>query len=156
MKGTILRCASNVLLFTLFGLAFAFPTTGVAPLETPYLTGIEANITIFPIFLLAFLIFAIIYFVLTKKLPWGKHTHSELLYSDEREKIIVAESTKTAYKTLMIGLPVAIGVLFGLRFFSLFAGLAVNIYAASILLLTALLNIAMISYCVKWCREYRK
>ena len=67
-----------------------------------------------------------------------------------------AESTKTAYKVLICGLLVSIAALGGVKFFSLFTGMAISVYAASIALLTALLDAATIAYCVKWCAEYKK
>jgi len=157
MKRTITACVGNLILFTLSGLAFAFPASELTRMEAPHFVGLEVNITIFPILFIAYLIaYPIIYYVFAKKLPWGKRTYSELLYSDEREKVIVAESTKVAYKALITGLFSAIAILFGIRYLSLLADVMINMYVVSILLLAALLNVAMISYCVKWCLEYRK
>ena len=98
----------------------------------------------------------IIHHVIAKKYHWGRKYSSELAYSDEREKTIVAESTKIAYMVLVGGLIVIISVIGGAKFFSLSTGLDISTYSIAIALLTALLDIATISYCVKWCREYKK
>jgi hypothetical protein len=79
---------------------------------------------------------------------------SELAYSDEREKTIVAESTKIAYKVLIFGLIVIIPLLGCIQFFSLWAGLGISIYVVAVLLLTCLLDVAMLTYCIVWCRQY--
>lgn len=110
-----------------------------------------------PLLLIAYLIvYPVIYYIFTKKSPWRKGAESELTYSDEREKTIVAESTKIAYIALIGGLIISIAVIGGLKFFSLSTGMNVSIYFVSISLLTALLDIATISYCAKWCWEYTK
>jgi len=98
----------------------------------------------------------IIHHVIAKKYHWGKKYNSELAYSDEREKTIVAESMKIAYTVLVGGLIITIAVIGGAKFFSLSTGLGISTYSIAIALLTALLDIATISYCVKWCREYKK
>ena len=153
MRKTIFQCVGNTMLFTLFGLAFLFPASDVTKSEM----GFSASLTIFPFLLLAFFIaYPIMYHILAKKYQWGKKNNSELSYSDEREKIIVAESTKTAYTVLIGGVLFIIAVIGGINVFSLFTGMTISIYPISITLLTLLLNIAMISYCVKWCLEYKK
>ena len=153
MKKTIFLCIGNAVLFTLIGLAFLFPFSEITQMEM----GFQGKITIFPYLLIAYLIaYPIAYYILVKKYHWGENANSELAYSDEREKIIVAESTKTAYKALVGGLIITIAVIGGLKFFSLSTGANISIYLVSIALLTALLDIATISYCVKWCREYKK
>jgi len=153
MRKTMIQCVGNVILFTLLGLAFIFPTSEVTKIEM----GLSANLTIFPVLLVTYLIaYPVIYYIISKKYQWGKRDISELTYTDEREKIIVAESTKTAYKVLVGGLLIIIAVIGGVNFLSLFTGIATNLYSISITLLTLLLNIAMISYCVKWCLEYKK
>lgn len=153
MKKTVFQCIGNVILFTLIGLAFLFPFSEITQMEM----GFQGSITIFPVLLIAYLIaYPIIHYIFAKKYRWGKNANSELAYSDEREKTIVAESTKTAYMVLIGGLIITIAVIGGLKFFSLSTGMNVSIYLVSIALLTALLDIATISYCAKWCREYRK
>lgn len=119
--------------------------------------GFGGSVSIFPLLLIAYLIaYPVIYYILAKKYRWGKGADSELTYSDEREKIIVAESTKVAYKLLIGGLIFIIQTIGGVKFFSLFTGMEISIYATSIALLTALLNTATVLYCIKWCREYKK
>jgi hypothetical protein len=153
MKRTVFQCAGNVLSFTFMGLAFLFPASEVVKTET----GIGASLTFFPFLMIGFpIVYFIIYLILAKKYRWGKGDNSELAYSDEREKIIVAESTKVAYKVLIGGLIFVIPAIGGANFFSIFTGTGINIYMVAITLLTLLLNTAMISYCVKWYLEYKK
>ena len=153
MKKTVFQCIGNVLLFTLMGLAFMFPFSEVTQMEM----GFQGSITIFPFLLIAYLIvYPIVHYILVKKYHWGKSANSELAYSDEREKIIVSESTKIAYRVLIGGLIITIAAIGGIKFFSLSTGMDISTYSTSIALLTVLLDIATISYCVKWCREYKK
>jgi len=119
--------------------------------------GFQGTVTIFPILLIAYLIvYPIVHYILVKKYHWGKSANSELAYSDEREKIIVSESTKVAYKVLIGGLIITIAAIGGIEIISLSTGMDISTYSTSIALLTVLLDIATISYCVKWCREYKK
>ena len=153
MKRTLFLCIGNAGLFTLIGLAFLYPFSGVTQMEM----GFQGSVTIFPLLLIAYLIaYPVIHYVLAKKYHWGEKDNSELAYSDEREKAIVAESTKIAYMVLVGGLIITIAVIGGLKFFSLSTGANISIYLVSIALLTVLLDIATISYCVKWCLEYKK
>jgi len=153
MKRTLFLCIGNAGLFTLIGLAFLYPFSGVTQMEM----GFQGSVTIFPLLLIAYLIaYPVIHYVLAKKYHWGEKDNSELAYSDEREKAIVAESTKIAYMVLVGGLIITIAVIGSVKFFSLSTGMDISIYSTSIALLTALLVIATISYCVKWCWEYRK
>ena len=86
------------------------------------------------------------------------YNDSDLTFSDEREKTIVAESTKTAYQVLVFSLIVSMAFLAGARAFSLtiFENMGINIYSVGIALITLNLVFAMVSYCVKWCIEYKK
>lgn len=153
MKKTVILCVGNTLLFTLFGLAFLLPFSEISQMEF----GFNGTVTIFPFLLIAYLIaYPIIWFILKKKYHWGKKDNSELAYSDEREKIIVAESTKTAYIVLIGGLILIIAAIGGVKFFSLSTGMNISSYTVSVALLTVLLDVATISYCVKWCLEYNK
>jgi len=153
MKKTVFQCFGNVLLFTLMGLAFMFPFSEVTQMEI----GFQGTVTIFPILLIAYLIvYPIVHYILVKKYHWGKSANSELAYSDEREKIIVLESTKVAYKVLIGGLIITIAAIGGIEIISLSTSMDISTYSPSIALLTVLLDIATISYCVKWCREYKK
>ena len=153
MKKIAFRCVGNTLLFTLVGLAFLFPFSEITQMEM----GFQGNVSIFPFLLAAYFIaYPIIHYIFAKKNRWGEKDNSELAYSDEREKAIVAESTKIAYMVLVGGLIIAIVVIGGVKFFSMSTGMDISIYATSIALLTVLLDIATISYCVKWCLEYKK
>jgi len=153
MKKIVFQCVGNALLFTLIGLAFLFPFSEITQIEM----GFQGNITIFPYLLIAYFIaYPIIHYIFAKKYRWGKKDNSEMAYSDEREKAIVAESTKIAYMVLVGGLIISIVVIGGVKFFSLSTGMDISIYSTSIALLTVLLDIATISYCVKWCLEYKK
>jgi hypothetical protein len=135
------------------GLAFLFPVSDVVITEN----GIGGSLTIFPFLMIAVpIVYLIAYFILAKKYHWGKADNSELAYSDEREKIIVAQSTKVAYKVLIGGLIFVVAAIGGINFFSIFTSMGISIYMVAIALITLLLNIAMISYCVKWCMEYKK
>lgn len=153
MKKTVFQCIGNVFLFTLLGLAFLYPFSEIV--QTEFMLG--GSVSIFPILLIAYLvIYPAVYYILAKKYNWAKGSNTELAYSDEREKIIVAESTTVAYKALIGGLIFTIPAIGGVRLFSLFTGMEISVYAASVAMLTALLNIATILYCAKWCKEYKK
>jgi hypothetical protein len=155
MRRTVFLCVANALLFALVGLAFLYPVSELVQSQPP--PGLEFRPTVFPLLLTVYLIiYPVTCFILAKKYRWGKHADSELTYADEREKTIVAESTKVAYKVLIGGLIVIIPIIGGVKFISLFSGMDVSIYSVSIALLTALLVIATISYCVKWCLEYKR
>jgi len=86
----------------------------------------------------------------------GKNANSELDFSDEREKIIVAESTKTAYIALIGGLIVSVAAIGGINLFSLSMNIEIDIYFAAVSLLVILLDIATICYGVRWVSEYLK
>lgn len=153
MKKIMFQCLCNTLLFTLFGLAFLFPFSSITQTEN----GFSGTITIFPILLFGYLIiYPTIYYVFKTLFKWDKKDNTELAYSDEREKTIVAEATKTVYKILIGGLFSSIAILGGVRFFSLFSHENINIYFISVLLLTILLILSSVSYCIKWCVEYYK
>ena len=154
MKKTIFISAGNTILFVLFGLAFLFPFSKIHQIQG---TGFSGTITIYPILLFIYLIiYPVVYSVLRKTLKWGKKDNSELVFSDEREKVIVSEAAKTSYKVLVGGLIVIIAIIGGVRFFSLFTHEEISIYFTSVLLLTMLLVISTVSYCIKWCLEYHK
>lgn len=153
MKKTIMLCTGNMILFTLLGLSFLFTFSEVRPYEF----GLSGTITIFPLLLAAYLIiYPIAYHMLARKNKWKKKGNSELSYLDEREKDIVAESTKTAYKVLMGGLIGMISLLGGVRFYSLCTHIEISFYILSITLLVALLDITTMLYCIRWCLEYKK
>ncbi|MBN7772301.1 hypothetical protein [Clostridium aminobutyricum] len=153
MKKTIFISVGNTILFLLFGLAFLFPFSEIH-LEN---TGFSGTITIYPILLVIYLvIYPVVYYVLGKILKWSKKGSSELTFSDEREKVIVSEAAKTSYKILVGGLIIIIAIIGGVQFFSLFTHENISIYIVSVLLLTILLVISTVVYCIKWCLEYRK
>ena len=168
MRKTIFLCVGNILLFALFGLAFLFPFSEFTHICSvhlypyfPELTqieyGLQLHLTIFPFLLLAYLIaYPVIYYILANRCGWRKGADSELSYADEREKVIVAASTKAAYQVLIGGLLFLIATIGGVRFFSLFTGMELSIYATTVALLTALLIVASVFYCVTWCREYQR
>jgi len=154
MRKIIIISAGNTMLFLLFGLTFLFPFSEVHQIES---TGFSGTITIYPILLIIYLIiYPVAYYVIGKILKWDEKDNSELTFSDEREKVIVSEAAKTSYKVLMGGLIVIIAIIGGVRFFSLFTHENISIYFTSVLLLTMLLVISTVLYCIKWCLEYRK
>ncbi len=154
MKKIVIKSVGNLVLFSLFGLAFLFPFSEIQSVEH---VGFSTTIAIYPVLLAAYLIICpALYYILRKKLTWSKNDISELAFSDEREKMIVAEATKTSYITLICGLIASIAIIGGVKLFSLFTHEDINIYFISILLMTILLVLSTISYCIKWCLEYRK
>ncbi len=154
MKKMIIKSTGNTILFLLFGLAFLFPFSEIQLIED---SGFSATVTIYPIlFAIYMIIYPIVYYILWKKLKWNKKDVSELAFSDEREKVIVSEATKTSYIVLMGGSLISIAIIGGIKFFSLFTHEDISIYFISVLLLTMLLVISTFSYCIKWCLEYRK
>jgi hypothetical protein len=154
MKKIIIKSAGNIILFLLFGLTFLFPFTEIQPIQN---LGFSATISIFPILLAVyFIIYPILYYVFWKRLKWSKTDVSELAFSDEREKVIVAEATKISYIILSGGSILVIAIIGGLKLFSLFTHENISMYFISILLITLLLVISTFSYCIKWCLEYRK
>jgi len=154
MKKTIFVCVGNAILFLLFGLTFLFPASNI---QLNGEAGFSGNLTIFPIILISFLIiYPIIFFVLRKIFKWNKKDASELNFSDERESLIVSKATITTYKVLTGGVQMCIGAIATVRFFALFTHSETNVYFISILSLTMLLVVSSITYCVKWCAEYKK
>ena len=154
MKKTIIICVGNILLFLLFGLTFLLPFSEIHQTEG---TGFSATFTIFPFILIAYLIICpIAFYALRRSLNWNKKDNSEFAFSDEREKVIVSEAATTTYKVLFGGVLASIGIIGGAKFFALFSHLEISIYFISILLLTILLVVSTVSYCIKWCLEYRK
>lgn len=153
MKKIMFQCIGNTLLFALFGLAFLFPFSNINQVES----GFSGTVTIFPMLLLGYLIiYPTIYYVFKTIFKWDRKDNTELAFADEREKTIVAEATKTVYKILIGGLLGSIAIIGGARFFSLFSHETINIYFISVLLMTILLILSSICYCIKWCVEYYK
>ena len=91
--------------------------------------GQVTTISIYPILLAVYLIiYPILYNILWERLKWSKKDVSELAFSDEREKVIVAEATNTSYIILIIGLIVGVAIIGGLKLFSLFTHQNINIF----------------------------
>ncbi|QOX64545.1 hypothetical protein FRZ06_14945 [Anoxybacterium hadale] len=154
MKKIIIKSTGNVILFLLVGLAFLFPFSEINSIQS---VGFSVTLSIYPIMLGVYLIlYPILYYMVSKRLKWSKTDIHELAFSDEREKIIVAEATKISYIVLTGGLILSIAIIGGIKLFSLFTHEEVSVYFASILLITILLVLSTISYCAKWCLEYRK
>ena len=154
MSKIIIKSTGNIILFLLFGLAFLFPASEFR--QTGEI-GFGASPTIFPLLLVLYLVaYPIVYHILQKALRWDKKDNSELTFSDEREKMIVAEATKVSYVILTGGLLFSIAAIGGVRLFSLFIHQDISIYFTGVLLLTAVLIISSLAYCIKWCVEYRK
>lgn len=154
MKKTIFISIGNTILFLLFGLTLLFPFSEIHQIET---AGFSGTITIYPMLLAIYLIiYPVVYFTIEKKLKWSIKDNSELAFSDEREKVIVSEAAKTSYKILVGGLIAIIAIIGGVKFFSLFTHETISIYFVSVLLITILLVLSTVLYCIKWCLEYRK
>ena len=118
MKKIIVKSIGNIILFLLFGLAFLFP---FSEMQSNRNIGFSATLSIYSILLAVYLmIYPILHYVLWKRLKWSKANASELAFSDEREKVIVAEATKTSYTILIGGLIAAIAIIGGAKLFSLF------------------------------------
>lgn len=155
MKKVIYECVGNSILFALMGLLLIHPFSEYSTSAD----GFSAVTGVFPLIFIVYLIlFAGIRFFVFRDGKKSKYKNSELSFADEREKIIVAESTKTAYQVLVFALMVSMAILAGIRFFSLtlLENANISIYSIGIALITMNLILAMVSYCVKWCREYRK
>lgn len=155
MKKVIYECVGNSILFVLAGMMFIHPFS-----DYQYdSNGFNVVIGIFPIIFIVYLIvFMVIRFFVFKDGRKSVYKNSELAFSDEREKIIVTESTKTAYQVLVLSLIISMAFLAGARVFSLtlLADMGIDVYSIGIALITLNLVLAMISYCVKWCVEYKK
>jgi len=154
MKKTVFLCIGNVLLFILMGLAFLYPVSDLKLLGE---AGFTAKVTIFPILLLAYLfLYPAAGYIFMKVCKAERRDHSELACSDEREKVIVSEAAKTSYRVMTGGMIGCIAVIGGVRFFSIYTHHEISIYFVSVLLLTVLLTVSMVSYCVRWVLEYQK
>jgi len=154
MKRVIFECIGNSILFVLAGMMLIHPFSEFQNTDEKFYfaTGI------FPlIFVLYLIVFGLVRLVVYKKSK-KPFKDSELSFSDEREKIIVAESTKLAYQVIITSLLVIMAVLAGIRFFSLtiLQNMGIDLYSVSIALITVTLVFAMLAYGIKWCVEYRK
>lgn len=155
MKKVIFECVGNSILFLLAGMMLIHPFSEYQQNTN----GFYVVVGILPIIFMVYLItFIILRFHVFKDCKKSSCDASELDYADEREKIIVAESTKTAYQVLMFSLIVSMAFLAGIRVFSLIIlkDMRIDLYSVGISLFTLNLMLAMISYCVKWCIEYKK
>jgi hypothetical protein len=130
-----------------------FPFSGIRQTED----GLSGTPTVFPIIFIVYMfIYPIAFYVLRKTLRWNKKDDSEFAFADEREKTIVSEAAKTAYKVSITGLLSVIGIIGLVKFYALFSNEDIDIYFISILLLTVLLVTTTIFYYLKWCLQYRK
>ena len=155
MKKVIYECVGNSILFALMGLTLIHPFSEFSG----SFEGFSAVTSVLPfIFIIYLILFAGIRFFVFRDGKKSQYHNSELSFSDEREKIIVSESTKTAYRVLVFALILSMAILAVTRFFSLtfLKNANISIYVVGVFLITMNLILAMISYCVKWCREYKK
>ena len=81
----------------------------------------------------------------------------ELAAHDERELQITGRALRTAYRVLMTCLIVGLGVLAAAQFLSAtFLGDATAVYRTAVAIIAATLVAASVSYCIRWCLEYRR
>jgi hypothetical protein len=155
MKKVITACIGNSILIILLALALIHPFSDVQNNEN----GVEVT---FSIYVLIFVIYSIIFCILSvivfknNKKQFLKY--SEFTFEDEREKIIVADATKFAYIVsicfLMISM-VMLAVMKAISSTKMFH-VEINIYSLSISLITMTICLAFITYCIRWCIEYKK
>lgn len=156
MKKVIYECVGNSILFILFGIMLIHPFSDyqIYP-DGGFNVSTGITFSIFVYYLIAFAVIRIFVFKDGKKSAYKK---SELSFADEREKCIVAESTKIAYQVLVFSLLASLGILALMKAFSwtLMQDFGIDIYSIGIALITLNLVLAMISYCIKWCVQYKK
>ncbi len=155
MKKVIFECIGNSILFILMGLLLIFPFSSFKADDS----GFEVTLSIFPlIFFGYFILFLVIRFFILHDGKKSNFSVSELTFSDEREKIIVAESTKFSYQVMITGLIVSAAVLSGIQAFShIFSNNNfISSYSAGIALIVLNLVLGVLSYALKWCIEYQK
>ena len=154
MKKMLIKCFTNIVLFILFGLSFAFPFKQFEVISD---YGLEVTFSIFPILLLGYIVLYLIIYSLLKTMKIIPESDtSELYYEDEREREIVAKATKNSYVTLMAGLIGMIAILSLSQIFSVVLSFNITIYQISILLITLLLVTSSITYYLTWIRQYKK
>lgn len=155
MKKVVYECVGNSILFILSAMMLINPFASFSNDAN----GFEVTFGIFPVVFIIYLVaFIIVRGFVFKDSKKPLFSDSELAYQDEREKIIVAEATKAAYKVLVFSLIVSMAILAAIRAFSLtvLSSWNINLYAVSVALISIILVLAMISYCTKWCIEYKK
>ena len=160
MKKVVFESVGNTLLFTLMGLAFMFPFSryegGVAADGfslsvhlSPFLAVFEAFLVLYPI--------ARAVFVRRSGLDASTRDNLELAADDERELQITGRALRTAYRVLMTCLIMGLGVLAAAQFLSAtFLGDATAVYRTAVGIIAATLVAASVSYCIRWCLEYRR
>lgn len=84
MKKMLIKCFTNIVLFILFGLSFAFPFKQFEVISD---YGLEVTFSIFPILLLGYIVLYLIIYSLLKTMKIIPESDtSELYYEDEQEK----------------------------------------------------------------------
>ena len=157
MKKVVFESVGNTLLFALMGLAFMFPFSryegGVAA------DGFSLSVHLSP-FLAVFVAFLVLYpivFVRRSGLDASTRDNLELAADDERELQITGRALRTAYRVLMTCLIMGLGVLAAAQFLSAtFLGDATAVYRTAVGIIAATLVAASVSYCIRWCLEYRR
>lgn len=155
MKKVIFECVGSSVIMALMGLMLLNPFSSFREFEY----GFELSIgPVAAIFAVSAALFIILKFVFMRGESSSIFRQSELDYSDEREKTIVAESAKTAYIALMLCQIISAGVIALTKVFSLdfFRGINLDIYSVCVVLLTLNMIIGLMSYCVKYCVQYKK
>jgi len=108
---------------------------------------------------LAYLAIAVLYFVarfvfLKKNKSLATYFETiELAKDDEREVQITGKALRTAYHSAIYGLVIAMGSLLFIEAFTSQSGV---MYIAAILLISLVLLVITISYCIRWVVEYKK
>jgi hypothetical protein len=155
LKKVIFECTGNIILIILVGLAFINPGSTIQNNEN----GLEFTSSIYVAILFVYIIvFGIVRYVVLKKSKKGFFKYSETTYNDEREKIIVSNATKLSYLVTIGFLITSMAILAFMKAISntsIFQ-VDINIYTLSISLLTIAISLAFITFCIKWCIEYKK
>jgi|GEM_PF-1135867 len=157
MKRVIFECAGNCIGFILLGLIMVeqFVFRRVNEFGVQILFQVNAIHIILFVFTIVFL--AIRFFGFRrKKRPMLEV--SELAYADEREKAIVAEATKKAYIAAMVCLVLSLGAMAWTRIGGMLVlqRFDIDMYVVGVTLIVVTIVVIMVTYCVTWCREYRK
>lgn len=154
MKSLLNKTISNIVLFSLFGLSFAFPFKNlniVADYE------VEITFSIFPILLVIYIVgYLLLNYYLKATNKIAQKDNSELYFSDEREAQLVNKALKIAYLTLMTGLLIMTALLALFQIFTVTSDPTINTYQLSILLITTLLITTCLTYYMSYRKEYLK
>jgi len=97
VKKVIFDCIGNSVLFILAGLMLIRPFSDYRHTQDELFVVVGIMPFIFVAYLAAFIVIRFLIFK-NEKRPENSALGSELAYADEREKIIAAESAKTAYQ----------------------------------------------------------